>query len=362
MTSSALTKSRLRLEYPWMFGRNFDLLFFFFPLPLAILFFSLVRFSPLGASTFFTVLLLEAFGAGAFHWGPTWFAYLDKKNREYWKTQPVKVAIFYFGPPLVMLISILGMIYLPWAITLVSMLWALQHLTQQNCGILLLYHNQGRGEAIIDRQTEMRSQQVSAIFFASIFYWRSFFGAPQNILCAFLGAVLLSCSIYYVVKYLLLLSRQIRGGAIINVPALMFWALSVLAFLPFAFFGKSFEDSFFIPVTMHWFQYIGLNYMLVKNKYALGEENRINLPNFSPLALFFITCSLGVLSLICIKTAIYWPDIDPLAKRIVAGIYIGLANGHYLLDAFLWRFREQHARQSILPHLLRNRSKPMAGS
>lgn len=362
MTSSVITKQGVRLDYPWMFGRNYDLLFFFFPAVLGLIFFSLWRFSPLGTSAIWTILLLEAFGAGAFHWGPTWFAYFDKKNRDYWKTQPVKMAVFYFGPPLVMLVSVLGSIYYPWLIALFTMIWALQHLIQQNVGILLLYHNQGRGEAIVERTTEMRSQQVPAIFFAAIFYWRYFFGAPKNELCLFLGAALGLASAYYVGKYIWLLSKQVKDGASINIPALGFWMLSVLAFLPFAFFGKQFDDSFLIPVTMHWFQYIGLNYMLVRNKYLDGDEQRINLPKFSPLALFFITCGLGVLTLAVIKTTIHMQGISPLMTHVIAGVYMGVANTHYLLDAFLWRFREEHARKTILPFLMTQRKKNQAES
>lgn len=360
MTSSVITKEGVRLEYPWMFGRSYDLLFFFFPALLGIIFFALWRYTALGTSAIWTILLLEAFGAGAFHWGPTWFAYFDKKNRDYWKTQPFRMAVFYIGPFLIMTVCILGNIYYPWLITLVTMLWALQHLIQQNVGILLLYHNQGRGEAIVERPIEMRSQQVPSIFFASIFYWRYFFGAPKNALCAFLGAVLLIASAYYVGKYIYLFTKQVREGATINVPALGFWALSVLAFLPFAFFGKRFDDSFLIPVTMHWFQYIGLNYMLVRNKYASGQasdEHRLNLPKFSPLALFFMTCGMGVLTLAIIKSTIHMPGVNPLMTQIIAGVYLGVANTHYMLDAFLWRFREEHARKTILPFLLVQRKK-----
>ncbi len=360
MTSSVITKDGVRFEYPWMFGRNYDLLFFFLPAVLGLALFSVWRFTSLGSSVLWTILLLEAFGAGAFHWGPTWFAYFDKKNRDYWKTQPVKMTVFYFGPPILMTVSILGNVYIPWLIQLLTMIWALQHLIQQNVGILLLYHNQGRGEAIVDRPTEMRSQQVPAIFFAAIFYWRYFFGAPQNELCYFLGAVLLAASTYYVGKYIYVFSKQVREGATINVPALMFWALSVLAFLPFAFFGKRFDDSFLIPVTMHWFQYIGLNYMLVRNKYLTGEDNRINLPKFSPLALFLITCGMGVLTLAIIKVGLHMPGVTPVMTQVIAGVYLGVANIHYLLDAFLWRFREEHARKTILPFLLADRKKNQA--
>lgn len=355
MTSATATTHGSRCVYPWMFGRNFDLLFFFVPVTLGFAFFALARYSPLSTSPLWTILFLEAFGAGAFHWGPTWFAYFDRKNRQYWKSNPNKQAIFFAGPVLVMLACIFGNIYCPWLVQLIAMPWALQHVVQQNVGILLLYHNQNRGEAIVDRTTEIKSQQAPAIFFAAIFFWRVFFHSPQNFLCGTVGAALALWALYKVAQYIFIMRRQVRDGAQVNVPALGFWAMSVLAFLPFAFIGKEFSDSFLIPVTIHWFQYIGLNFMLVKNKYGAGQAQVVDLPNFSPMVLFFITCTVFVVILMALNIAPTLPHMDPLAIKVFTGIYLGLANIHYLLDAFLWRFREAHVRQSILPYLLRPR-------
>ncbi|MBX9947781.1 MAG: hypothetical protein K2Y39_01330 [Candidatus Obscuribacterales bacterium] len=359
MASSVITKTGLRFQFPWMFGREYDILFFFLPAILGVVLFFSVRFSPLGLSALWSILLLEAFGAGAFHWGPTWFAYFDSKNRESWKSQPLKFAVFFVAPLIVLPLCILGSIYIPWVITLITMLWALQHLIQQNIGILLLYHNQNRGEAIVDRTIEMRSLQAPSIFFAAILYWRHFFGSPSFWVYKLIGIVLFVIAVYFVSKYLLEFARQVRNGAAVNVPALLFWALSYLSFLPCAYLGNKPEDCLLIPLTMHWFQYIGLNYMLVRNKYVESQENISNLPvpKVSPILLFMVTGAVGMGILAFIKVGMHMKGANPLVIQVLAGTYMGIANLHYLHDAFLWRFREEHARKTILPFLMSYRKK-----
>lgn len=364
MTSSVVTKEGVSFRFPWMFGREYDILFFFLPVILGVTLFYFVRFSPLGLSALWSVLLLEAFGAGAFHWGPTWFAYFDKKNRESWKAQPLKFAVFFIAPMIVLPLCIVGSIYIPWLVTLITMIWALQHLIQQNVGIGLLYHNQNQGEAIVDRTTEMRSQQAPAIFFASILYWRHFFGSPSFWVYKLIGVILFAIAAYFVGKYLIEFTKQVRDGAAVNVPSLAFWALSVLAFLPCAYLGNRPDDCFLIPLTMHWFQYIGLNYMLVRNKYVETSDNTANLPipSVSPVLLFVVTGAVGIGILILIKLGMNVKNVSPLATQVLAGTYMGIANLHYLHDAFLWRFREEHARKTILPFLMSYRKERQATS
>jgi len=58
----------------------------------------------------------------------------------------------------------------------------------------------------------------------------------------------------------------------------------------------------------------------------------------------------------CLKTSgLFAPSSLPFG--VVAGLLVGLANVHYFLDAFIWRFREPYQRQEVLPFLLRPRQK-----
>lgn len=344
------------LTFPWMFGQKIDLLFFFLPVPLGITLFVLSQASAISSSSIWLFLVLDAFGAGPFHFGPTWFAYFDRKNREYWKSMRRTQLIFFLGPPLLILTVTLGHLYADWVIQIPIMIWAIQHLVQQNVGILLLYHNQGKGEAIVNRQLEMKSQQLPAILFSLIFFYRVFLHSPEGIAWTVFFAGVSLWAVHPVAEYIIDMWKQVRAGAYVNVPALAFWIVSVICMVPFAFLGKSFSEGWIIPVTVHWFQYIGLNYALVKNKYASGEPQVGDLPRVAPLLLFLITCAGFLLAwaTIWFLGNMVFAATD-FVTRLLTGIWLGVICCHYFLDAFLWRFREPFARQTILPYLLRHR-------
>lgn len=357
MSSSVAAGGNVRVAYPWMFGRNFDLLFFFAPVLLGIGAYALSQSSYVSGSFFWTVLVLNAFGAGPFHWGPTWFAYFDKNNRAHYMSDKRLKTIFFAGPPLIMAFCVAGMFLAPWLVLLITSAWAIQHLVQQNVGILLLYHNHGKGEAIVPRPLEMRSQWAPAIFFSILFVQRILFKGGSNAIVTAMIALVGIWALVSVTLYVRELAQQIRNGAALNVPALIFWAISVSSLIPFAFLGKGFDDAYIIPVTIHWFQYIGLNYILIKYKYDRAENQAQNLVVSSPKALFFSVCTIALMIGLGL---VLWKQSGQLAHQsaafnVVAGVVFGLANIHYYLDAFLWRFREEYQRKTVLPYLLRPR-------
>ena len=355
--SQAITATT-KFKYPWMFGRRFDLFFYFAPIAFGIACYALSQSILADSSTLWLVLAVNAFGAGPFHQGPTWFAYLDKKNRSHYASTDRLKLIFYLGPVLVMAVTVLGWVYFRGIIYAITMAWAVQHIVQQNIGILLLYHNHGRGEALVEKKLESWSQWAPAIFFSTFFIHRILFQNADNLIFTGITAVTGVWALTIVARYILTLIKKSNEGEYINVPALLFWMVSVLSLAPFAFLGKSFDDAFVIPVTIHWFQYIGLNYMLVRYKYSSEEEgeNRANLPNDNPMMLFFLMGALLLgmgLGLNLLKNSGLLES--EILVSIIGGIVIGLANTHYFLDAFMWRFREDYQRNTILPFLIKPR-------
>lgn len=354
MSSSVATSGNVRVAYPWMFGRNFDLAFFFAPVALAIGLFALSQANVVAASFFWIVLVLNAFGAGPFHWGPTWFFYFDKNNRNHYLSDRRLRFIFFAGPPLILAVCVSGMFVAPWLIFAITSAWAIQHLVQQNVGILLLYHNHGKGEAIVPKALESRSLWAPTIFFSLLFVQRMLFSGSTNPI--FIGLLVISglWAIATTALYVRELAQQVRSGNTLNAPAFLFWLISVACFIPFGLLGKGFDDAFIIPVTIHWFQYIGLNYMLVKNKYV--DDQIANLPAKSPRALFFGICTVALMIGVGL---LLWKQSGTLGKgaafNIVGGLVFALANIHYYLDAFIWRFREEYQRKAVLPYLLKPR-------
>lgn len=359
--------------YPWMASRNHDVFWYFAPILVAITAVVLIQQFPAMGTGLLFLLLINAFGVGPAHQGPTWFFYFDKKNREHWTGDSKKLFFYFVAPILVFLGSVALAMFSPGVGFIITTAWGIQHFVQQNFGMTLLYHNKNNNEAMPDRKLLQRSLWTPAIFFTSMFFVKvatnpivvpKVTGGPMPplppaqpltdpVLIGVLS-VLGVLALFDVTRYLLDMRRQVLQGARINVPAFMFWAVSVLYFVPFIIPGQRIETMFLIPGTMHWFQYIGLNVVLVKEKYK--DENRKN----------DIPCgAIALMTMLCVGSALFFVvnrsfglnfELQSQAYLFFIGVYTGLANVHYYQDAFFWRFREKFQRESIMPYLLQARS------
>jgi hypothetical protein len=338
-----------------MFGRDHDLFFFFFSLIIGFAVFALTQSTLFSSSIVFALLITSSFGAGPFHQGPTWFMYFDKKNRAYYLSSLKKRIIFFAAPTMLLLLSVFGMFVCKPVVTGIWLIWSIQHLVQQNVGILLLYHNHGGHEAIVARQKEVLSLQVPAALFTLCFVRRVLMTGHSSIIFDTLVGVFAVWSLLITVNYFIDLRKQVQDGKSLNVPAFAFWSFSVLCLMPMGFIGRDFTEAFLIPVTWHWFQYIGLNWRLLRKKYGGNENELANLPIAKPVFLFFMTCFCLVVINIFLAICSRSPTISDQWKDLFIGLLIGFATIHYFLDAFIWRFREPYQREAILPYL---RSRP----
>jgi hypothetical protein len=225
--------------------------------------------------------------------------------------------------------------------------WSILHLVQQNVGILLLYHKPATGEAVVDRKLEGRSIQMAALFFYVTFLHRIMLGNQPGIAFDLIKLFVLAAAALYVIKYLIELSKQLRSGKHLNASAFLFWVYSVLFLTPLAFIGRDFTEAYVIPQVVHWFQYLGINYILVSRKYA--TEHKANLPWGHPIALFAATCLIFFLG---IETISYFLQVTKGDSRIFplfVGLSFGLGFCHYFQDSFIWRFRDPYLRSTVLP-------------
>jgi len=360
--------------FPWMASRSFDLLWYFAPIVVALGASYLIQNVQGFATGLLFLFVVNAFGIGPAHQGPTWFFYFDKKNREYWSADKKRFLLYYVAPALVFIASVALAVTLPGLGFVLTTLWGIQHFVQQNFGMTLLYHNKNNNEAMPARNLLLRSLWTPTIFFVAMFYYKIFTVpgastasaashsaaavasqappmAPWAIgVFGFLGAL----ALFDVVRYLLDMRKQVATGARVNVPAFMFWLVGVLYYIPFIFPGQTIDTVYLIPGTMHWFQYIGLNVILAKQKYK-GEERKSDIP-----------CgALVLLAVLCIGSTVFFLfyrgvqqdfAIDSTIFKALMGVYFGLSNVHYFQDAFFWRFREKFQRESIMPYLMQARS------
>lgn len=340
--------------FPWMASRNFDLFWYFSPILVAIVASILIQTVPNFATGLLFLFIVNAFGVGPAHQGPTWFFYFDKRNREHWSGDQKRLFLYYIAPILVFVGSVLLQVFQPGIGVLVTTLWGIQHLVQQNFGMTMLYHNKNNNEAVPDRKLLHRSLWTPSILFTSIFFIQIFGnGAPMQPWAVGTLSVVGAVALYYVGSYLLNIKKQVAAGARINAPALTFWLVSVIYFVPYIFPGQKLETVALIPGTMHWFQYIGLNIILINHKYA-GAERKSDIPCGATVLMAALCIGSAVFFLCNRGVQLSFPT-HSLNWSILLGVYFGLANVHYFQDAFFWRFREQFQRDSIMPFLMQAR-------
>jgi hypothetical protein len=156
--------------------------------------------------------------------------------------------------------------------------------------------------------------------------------------------------------YLWHLSSQVKQGAYLNMPAFFFWIASILFLLPFALPISNFDVGWILPSLMHWWQYIGLNYVIVKCNYA-DEHQRQFIPSQRPILFFIGFCALITLIQYGPYAFLHFQSPQIQYMNVWNSLFLGLGMVHYLLDGFIWRFREQYNREALLVPLLNARAQ-----
>src|SRR5207253_2152993 len=101
----------------------------------------------------------------------------------------------------------------------IYILWTIQHLCQQNVGILLLYHNHNAREAMVNRRLEL-----STVYSAAIFYTLEMCQRFDLLFLSkwpFVSNIILATLIWTIVSvalYMVSLGKQVLQGKSLNVP------------------------------------------------------------------------------------------------------------------------------------------------
>ena len=288
-------------------------------------------------------LAILLYSVNVFHQGGTLFHFFDRRNRAYYSSNENRLN--YIILPL--LAGVAGMVIGYFSMALLSALfiiWSMQHNVQQNMGINLLYHNHNKGEAIVARDKEVRSQHAAAYFFLCIFFWRMYVrdSLPPIVMQCVVAATFLYFAYAVSVYVLVTLAGQVRKGAYINrIPSVMFWLISIFlsSFLSPLLAG-SYVVAALIPSFLHWVQYIGINYVLIKRKYASEGETE-NLLIKRPMLLFVGFCSLLVLVQF---GSITYGTMFTEHKNFWNSLLISTGFVHYALDGRIsGKFREAYS-------------------
>jgi len=326
-----------------------QLLCFYLPIVFSIPFVLFLQLPQAKSSSVLSFLILQGLGLAPFHLGTTWFHATDRNIRSYFAGSLIKAPAFLLSAAAIVCFSVTGMIFFQPIVQGVYLLWTVQHLTQQNVGILLLHHNVNRNEAIVERKLEVRTLHAAAWFFSLCFICK--FAPAHSITQIFSGLVLLAAFIDFgesLVRYICELKNQLGAGKTLNISAQSFWLLSVLFLVPLAI-GRDFNEALLAPLVLHWFQYIGLNLSIIQKKYQ-GSNRKMLILNVHPLLQFVV---IGIIFTLLFLSVGVWASLQchGWQKDALFGVVLSLGMIHYLHDAFLWRFREPFLRKELLNYI-----------
>lgn len=326
-----------------------ELFTFYLPLLISVPLVLLIQGPQAKSSVVISFLILQGLGLAPFHLGTTWFHATDKKIRTYFCGSWIKFSKFALSAAAIVSVSLAGMIFFPSILLGIYVLWTVQHLTQQNVGILLLHHNLGSNDVVVERKVEVRTLHAAAWCFSLCFISKF---APAHSLTQILCGLVLLASFFdlgaSLVKYIGEVNSQLQAGKKLNMAAQSFWLLSVLFLLPLAI-GRDFNEALLVPLVLHWFQYIGLNLYLIKRKYA-GANRDLLVFKIEPAFQFVAVGTIFTLFFLGLGV---WANLHchGWQREALFSLVLSLGMIHYLHDAFLWRFREPFLRQELLAYI-----------
>lgn len=354
----------------------YDLFFFQLPLIIGFGYFGLMLALdvPAGQVAVFLPLLLLAYA----HQAPTFLFYLDRKNFALYSSRYGT----YFVIPALLLIGGVGLSVAGEAgfllVFLVMALWQVWHTIRQNIGIATLYHrrNPEAGlETIGKERLLIYSSSILFCVIAGVRIYSAEIFPDRHPVHAFLasygpalniGAVLAAGGALAAYGVWLRVTGRLPGK--VSPQSFLFLTTAVATFCPLLFIpARPTPDEILLVQNMclaaHYFQYLGLTWMLNRNKYALGMPERppdpgLRTPLLSLLARRASLMALGILlygvvfTILRATVANAPPGVEKaLLTRGSYGLLYGIAWIHFYLDGLFWTFKIPHVRETIAPFL-----------
>ncbi len=335
----------------WAVSRNFDLLFFVLPVLLGLFYFWLVAQIPAYALPI-TILVWMIFAQG--HFGSTWFIYFDKKNQAHYST---KYITYYIIPAFIFAVVLAIGVRDPVLLYVLIAIVSFYHVSKQSVGILQLYRVRNKEFNVTERYAEMAAIFAWGLTFAS-------YGAMQlpmfaDIFGSMLGIIrygvymLCVCAILLTVYILVCFIRRNEN----SLPKNLFLAVSVLLYLPYVYTPSLmlktnvFEIATLTSLIPHYMQYMGLVWLINKNKYApgttFGTENPM-LARISGRVVYILGIIMAYAALMG-----YLYFVAPQYTNVLSVAFPAIVSGfmmiHFYIDAFIWRFKDPHIRETVLP-------------
>lgn len=268
------------------------------------------------------------------HFGATWPFFLNKNNFDEIKKRNLR---YIFAPIFIIVFSVVGFFYFNNIFLLIFFILNMIHVTRQSYGISKLY---------IKNSFEIKIQEniiyIFNIFLFLIAIFRFYIPVinQENIFIVNIISIffLFIIYVYYYIKFQ-------------NFENLLLLITGTIIFLPICFVTKPIH-AIIMGVTMHYTQYLCLTYLICKKRNAENNFNDLNQNNilkFFYKRNFFLIIGLYALLMASFSTG--GSSSNDILKNL---IFIPITGQilHFYLDAFLWKFSENHNKKNSLKYLL----------
>ena len=302
------------------------------------------------------------------HFGSTWTFYLDPDNRARFARR--KWA-YYYIPLLILAISAL----ITWTVGLGMLLliaFPLQvwHVTRQSTGFVNLYRGLGKDFSPTTRTVENWALYACSFTFLTAALFNFLDGSVSvldNRLAVFepyapiLGAV--STPVLWVLGLgtgglvLAALSREVRRArreGTLNLTKTVVFAYSCILYAPYMLCERL-EDAAMMGVGIHHVQYLGIVWLMNRNKYRVVHHSDMGTSLLHLLSKNFpvrcvVLCGYGVAMYLLRRGGFDIFNIDSVRWLFFLPVALNLV--HFHVDAYLWRFSEPETRAAVLPYVL----------
>ena len=310
--------------------------FILFPIWICFLYFFLKIILPLSDELIFFIFL---FILGETHFASTYLFYLDKSNHEWIKKHFLKMIVI---PTILAIIYIMIGVKEFYMALLLGAVFSGIHVTRQSIGIQRLYSQ--KRNLYFELNTYFFSFLFILIGFSRFYYNNliSSMAVEEKLMATklffnTLGYNLSAFSGQYTKIYLtlLLLGLSIACLEKTNYKKILTNITGVLIYAPYMFVNNIY-DAIIIGVGAHWCQYVAINY-----KIYFSSKKNLN-DKIVLLFLIFVIVYALMMSLLGYKTQ-FTKNFENLLLLVpLTGQFL-----HYYIDAFIWKFSDQHIREQI---------------
>jgi hypothetical protein len=354
---------------PWIVGPRFDLLFFstLWLLPLFVV--APMGEAALGLSAGFFFIWVYHLFIRLPHVGVTLVVtYLRPEQLAHYRKHWIS---FFLVPAAILLIyalplttpeeydSLYGAILMN-----IAFIWGYQHIGMQNFGILQIYRmRSGRPHSTAPRRCEKVIFYTIIVAVAVHNHLLPFIAHSERISLGAGGVSAIDHAFFALLALLLILySILLRKGGGFTTPALLYFAVSLVAMIQWPFYQDLPAGSWFLVFNGHHsVAYLGLLFMMDWNR--RGERKPFNFVNGSkeylkfslPLVGFSLVLLIGVIVYSNLKFSLGHSEYQAGNLEVLLGFIVT----HYYVDTRIWKFRKAHVQSTIVP-LLRRPSDPQS--